>query len=112
MVCLPLSMSHCRDQPQQAAQKFGSTYRSGLKEPKQTAPFHGWLRSWWWLADGIPILVRVIEHRNFHPGPFQLGRWHLPINLAAICWVVVSSVRPPSKLLPPLSCLDDVLFVI
>ncbi|CAL8466364.1 g5900 [Coccomyxa elongata] len=44
-----------------------------------------------YVSYGIPILVRVIEHRNFQPGPFQLGRWHLPINLAAISWVVVSS---------------------
>ncbi len=51
------------------------------------------LRKVWWIADGIPILVRVIQRRNFQPGPFQLGRWHLPINLAAIAWVVVSSVR-------------------
>jgi hypothetical protein len=44
-------------------------------------------------ADGIPILVRVIKHKNFTPGPFNLGRWHLPINLAAVFWVVISSVR-------------------
>lgn len=44
-------------------------------------------------ADGIPILVRVINHKNFQPGPFRLGRWQLPINLAAVSWVVTSSVR-------------------
>lgn len=48
-------------------------------------------------TDGIPILVRVIKHKNFKPGPFRLGRWHLPINLAAVSWVIISSVRSPPQ---------------
>ncbi|KAK9902831.1 hypothetical protein WJX75_007886 [Coccomyxa subellipsoidea] len=45
-----------------------------------------------YVSYGIPILVRVIKHKNFKPGPFRLGRWHLPINLAAVSWVIISSV--------------------
>ncbi|KAK9902676.1 hypothetical protein WJX75_002307 [Coccomyxa subellipsoidea] len=45
-----------------------------------------------YVSYGIPILVRVIKHRNFTPSPFNLSRWQLPINLAAVFWVVISSV--------------------
>jgi hypothetical protein len=48
---------------------------------------------WSIFADGIPIVVRVIKHKNFKPGPFRLGSWQLPINLAAVFWVITSSVR-------------------
>ena len=70
-------------------------------------------------ADGIPIVVRVWKHKNFEPGPFRLGAWQLPVNLTAIAWAIISTVRrschplslhwqalhaegsPPSHLHPP-----------
>ncbi|KAK9902829.1 hypothetical protein WJX75_007746 [Coccomyxa subellipsoidea] len=45
-----------------------------------------------YVSYGIPIVVRVIKHKNFKPGPFRLGSWQLPINLAAVFWVITSSI--------------------
>ena len=44
-------------------------------------------------ADGIPIVLRVWKHKNFEPGPFKLGAWQLPVNLTAIAWIIMSTVR-------------------
>ena len=44
-------------------------------------------------ADGIPIVIRVWKRKEFVPGPYKLGAWQLPINLAAIAWVLTSTVR-------------------
>ncbi|KAK9902713.1 hypothetical protein WJX75_003543 [Coccomyxa subellipsoidea] len=40
----------------------------------------------------VPILLRMLRRGSFQAGPFQLGRWQLPVNLAAISWVVTSTV--------------------
>ena len=44
-------------------------------------------------ADGIPIVLRVWKRKNFEGGPFRLGILQLPINLVAIAWVLISTVR-------------------
>ena len=44
-------------------------------------------------ADGVLIALRIINRKKFQPGPFRLGAWQLPVNIAAISWVVISSVR-------------------
>jgi hypothetical protein len=46
-------------------------------------------------ADGIPIVLRVWKRKNFEGGPFRLGILQLPINLVAIAWVIISTVRLP-----------------
>ena len=63
-------------------------------------------------ADGVPIILRILQGKNFKGGPFQLGRWQLPVNLVAVAWVAVSLVRPScynnmnatARLLLNLSC--------
>lgn len=37
----------------------------------------------------------MLQGKDFEVGPFRLGRWQLPVNLAAVAWVAISTVRPP-----------------
>ncbi|CDH54997.1 apc amino acid permease [Lichtheimia corymbifera JMRC:FSU:9682] len=42
---------------------------------------------------GLPYVCRLIWSRNKLPkGPFNLGKWSIPINIAAVTWVVFFSV--------------------
>ena len=43
-------------------------------------------------ADGIPILMRLINGKRFEPGPFNLGRYSPYIGTAAVLWVVFITV--------------------
>jgi amino acid transporter len=36
----------------------------------------------------IPVFLRLRAGESFDPGPWSLGRWHKPINVIAIIWVV------------------------
>jgi amino acid transporter len=36
----------------------------------------------------IPVFLRLRAGDKFDPGPWSLGRWHKPINVIAILWVV------------------------
>ncbi len=47
-------------------------------------------------ADGIPILMRIINNRRFEPGPFNLGRYGPYIGSVAVAWVVVITVSYPA----------------
>ncbi|OIV36954.1 amino acid permease [Mangrovactinospora gilvigrisea] len=40
----------------------------------------------------IPVILRRRAGRRFQAGPWSLGRWSAPINIIAICWVVVVTV--------------------
>ncbi|EIE25067.1 amino acid transporter [Coccomyxa subellipsoidea C-169] len=40
----------------------------------------------------VPILLRLIFHKNFNPGPFKLGRAQPLINVIAISWLTFSVV--------------------
>ena len=57
---------------------------------------------WAMRADAVPILLRLIFHKNFTPGPFKLGRAQPFINIIAIVWLTFSLVRrtAPSVSLP------------
>ena len=47
------------------------------------------------LADGIPILMRLINGKRFEPGPFNLGRFGPFLGSVAVLWVVFITVRTP-----------------
>ena len=36
----------------------------------------------------IPVFLRLRAGESFDPGPWSLGRWHKPINVLAIIWVI------------------------
>ncbi|CAL8461967.1 g1498 [Coccomyxa elongata] len=40
----------------------------------------------------VPILLRLIFHRNFTPGPFKLGAAQIGVNIFAIVWLVFNVV--------------------
>ena len=48
-----------------------------------------------------PIFLRLTYGRHsFEPGPFSLGRWHMPIGIIAIVWtafIIVLSVFPSGR---------------
>ena len=63
------------------------------------------------LADGIPILMRLINGKRFEPGPFTLGRFGPFLGSLAVLWVVFITVRIPSlvqgsPVCPPALCSD------
>lgn len=43
-------------------------------------------------ADVVPILLRLIFHRNFTPGPFKLGAAQVVVNVVAIVWLLFNVV--------------------
>ncbi|RJO70971.1 amino acid permease [Nocardia panacis] len=45
-----------------------------------------------YLAYGIPILLRQRQGARFHTGPWRLGRWHRPVGIVALIWIVVISL--------------------
>ncbi|KAF8321660.1 APC amino acid permease [Clavulina sp. PMI_390] len=40
-----------------------------------------------YVSYGIPIFLRLINHRQFKKGPFHLGRWSLPVAAVASLWI-------------------------
>ncbi len=44
-------------------------------------------------ADGIPIAVRLLNAKDFQPGPFSLGRFGPVIATIAVLWVGFITVR-------------------
>jgi amino acid transporter len=36
----------------------------------------------------LPVYLRLRAGKSFDPGPWSLGRWHKPINVIAILWVI------------------------
>ncbi|RUS14819.1 amino acid/polyamine transporter I, partial [Endogone sp. FLAS-F59071] len=41
----------------------------------------------------IPILLRITLARdNFQPGPFNLGRWSVPIGIVSSLWIILTSI--------------------
>lgn len=41
----------------------------------------------------IPILLRITLARdNFQPGPFNLGRWSVPIGIVSSLWIALTSI--------------------
>ena len=44
-----------------------------------------------WMA-GIPILLRVINKEDFVRGPFQLGRFSIPIAVTAVTWIAFITI--------------------
>ena len=47
-------------------------------------------------ADGIPILMRLINGKCFEPGPFNLGRYGPFIGSVAVMWVIFITVSAGS----------------
>ena len=41
-----------------------------------------------WHADAIPICIRLLNNKEFQPGPFYLGSLGLVIGWIAVAWVV------------------------
>lgn len=46
-----------------------------------------------WCADAIPIFIRLINNKNFEPGPFCLGALGVVISWIAVIWVCFITVR-------------------
>ncbi|MER6434568.1 amino acid permease [Streptomyces sp900105245] len=44
------------------------------------------------LAYAVPIFLRLRLGADFSPGPWNLGRWGIPVGVVAISWIVLSSV--------------------
>ncbi|KAK4702796.1 hypothetical protein P7C70_g3421, partial [Phenoliferia sp. Uapishka_3] len=40
-----------------------------------------------YISYGIPILILLIESKNFVRGPFHLGKFSRPVGFVAVCWV-------------------------
>lgn len=51
-------------------------------------------------ADGIPILMRLINGKRFEPGPFNLGRFGPYLGTLAVLWVAFITVCTPCPLFP------------
>lgn len=45
-----------------------------------------------YIAYGIPVLLRVKLGKRFMKGPWNLGRWGVPIGIIAIIWVVFITI--------------------
>lgn len=45
-----------------------------------------------YLAYGIPIFLRLRLKGEFRPGPWNLGRWGVPVARIAVVWIGLSSV--------------------
>jgi amino acid transporter len=43
-------------------------------------------------AYAIPILLRIKNRRRFVPGPWNLGRWGVPVGIVAVTWVAFVTV--------------------
>ena len=43
-------------------------------------------------ADSIPIVVRLLNHRSFQPGPFHLGKAGYVIAWIAVAWITTITV--------------------
>lgn len=54
-----------------------------------------------YVSYATPIFLRITSGRNkLVPGPFNLGRWFMPIGIIAVAWVtfiVILLVFPPSQ---------------
>ncbi|MCC3772901.1 amino acid permease [Streptomyces sp. UNOC14_S4] len=44
------------------------------------------------LAYGVPIFLRLRLGDEFRPGPWNLGRWGVPVAAVAVVWIVISNV--------------------
>lgn len=44
------------------------------------------------VAYSIPIAARFIFNNDFHPGPFSLGKFSLPIGVVAVVWMMFNSI--------------------
>ncbi|GAB2518548.1 amino acid permease [Nocardia heshunensis] len=45
-----------------------------------------------YIAYGLPVLLRLRHGNRFQTGPWQLGRWYLPIGVISLIWIVFISV--------------------
>ncbi len=45
-----------------------------------------------YIAYVLPTLLRLVQGKNFKPGPWSLGRWSRPIGVIAIVWVAFITV--------------------
>jgi amino acid permease (GABA permease) len=45
-----------------------------------------------YIAYVLPTLLRLLQGKNFQPGPWHLGRWSRPIGIIAIVWVVFITI--------------------
>ncbi|CAL8466365.1 g5901 [Coccomyxa elongata] len=46
----------------------------------------------WRVQTACPSYYGCFGGKDFEVGPFRLGRWQLPVNLAAVAWVTISTV--------------------
>ncbi len=47
-----------------------------------------------YISYAIPILIRLLNHKDFVPGPFSLGAASPFISTTAVTWVAFITVRP------------------
>ena len=43
-------------------------------------------------AYAIPIAARFLGDNDFEPGPFNLGRWSLPVAVISILWMTFMGI--------------------
>jgi hypothetical protein len=48
-----------------------------------------------YLSYGAPVLIKLLNAKDFQPGPFSMGRFSTPVNILACCWVAFCTVRSP-----------------
>jgi len=57
------------------------------------------------VADAIPIAMRLINHKDFEPGPFNLGKFGPIVAIIAVLWVVFLTVSMKALLTRCGTCL-------
>jgi hypothetical protein len=48
-----------------------------------------------YLSYGASVLIKLLNSKDFQPGPFSMGRFSIPINIIACCWVAFCTGRRP-----------------
>ncbi|KAF8625460.1 hypothetical protein AX17_006861 [Amanita inopinata Kibby_2008] len=45
-----------------------------------------------YISYGVPIILRVVNHKEFVRGPFHLGRFSYPVAIGAVSWIGFISI--------------------
>ncbi|TFK61724.1 APC amino acid permease [Pluteus cervinus] len=57
-----------------------------------------------YISYGIPIALRVINHKDFVRGPFHLGAFSFPVAITAVLWILFISI---AFILPQINPVDS-----
>lgn len=45
-----------------------------------------------YISYGAPVLIKLLNAKDFQPGPFSMGRFSTPVNVIACCWVAFCTI--------------------